>query len=110
MACGGDGTYHEVVNGMLARSDGKRLPLGLIPNGSGNTVCFSLGIYTADDALDYIEAGFAGEFDIYRVWRDDEEYRYALMSTFLGYPPEWARTAIPFKPYLRDKAYLLAIV
>jgi len=33
---GGDGTFHEVVNGLLKRPDGVTLPLGLIPGGSGN--------------------------------------------------------------------------
>ena len=35
-SCGGDGTLSEVVNGMLAREDGVRKPIGVIPNGSGN--------------------------------------------------------------------------
>jgi len=42
VAAGGDGTYHEVINGMLMRKDGKKLPIGLIPNGSGNDLCNSL--------------------------------------------------------------------
>lgn len=36
VAAGGDGTLHEVVNGMFARSDGARLPVSVIPLGSGN--------------------------------------------------------------------------
>jgi sphingosine kinase len=36
VSVGGDGTVHEVVNGMLARKDGKRLPVGMVGNGSGN--------------------------------------------------------------------------
>lgn len=35
-AVGGDGTVHEVVDGMLKRKDGKRIPVWIIPNGSGN--------------------------------------------------------------------------
>jgi len=54
VACGGDGTYHEVLNGMLARPDGRRIPFGMIPNGSGNDTCSSMGIFTLDHALDYI--------------------------------------------------------
>ena len=48
VACGGDGTYHEVVNGMLARKDGKRIPIALIPNGSGDDLCRGLGIFSVD--------------------------------------------------------------
>ena len=35
-AVGGDGTHHEVVNGILKRADKKKIALWLIPNGSGN--------------------------------------------------------------------------
>ena len=41
---GGDGTFHEVVNGMLGRQDGMALPIGLIPGGSGNSVAHDLGL------------------------------------------------------------------
>lgn len=36
IAVGGDGTFHEVVNGLLHRPDKKRLPIAFLPNGSGN--------------------------------------------------------------------------
>ena len=34
---GGDGTMHEVINGMLSRDDSKNIPIGLLPTGSGNS-------------------------------------------------------------------------
>ena len=43
IVAGGDGTLHEVINGMLARQDGQTLPLGLIPGGSGNSLAVDLG-------------------------------------------------------------------
>jgi sphingosine kinase len=39
VAVGGDGTIHEVVNGILRRTDKKKLPLAILPNGSGNDCC-----------------------------------------------------------------------
>eukprot|EP00929_Paragymnodinium_shiwhaense_P064156 TRINITY_DN32100_c0_g1_i1.p1 TRINITY_DN32100_c0_g1~~TRINITY_DN32100_c0_g1_i1.p1 ORF type:complete len:930 (+),score=175.82 TRINITY_DN32100_c0_g1_i1:146-2935(+) len=39
---GGDGTFHEMVNGMLARADGRRVPVSLIPLGSGNGLAATL--------------------------------------------------------------------
>ena len=35
-AIGGDGTMHEVINGMLKRPDGRKLPIGLVTGGTGN--------------------------------------------------------------------------
>ena len=44
VAVGGDGTYHEVVNGMLHRADKKKIPVSFIPNGSGNDTLRGLGV------------------------------------------------------------------
>ena len=54
LAVGGDGTYQKVINGMLFHSFREKLPVGLVPNGSGNTLCIALGIYSVDYALDYV--------------------------------------------------------
>jgi len=54
IAVGGDGSVSEVLNGMMARPDGQRVPLGAIPNGSGNQWCYTLGIESAEEALDTI--------------------------------------------------------
>jgi YegS/Rv2252/BmrU family lipid kinase len=43
VAVGGDGTVHEVVNG-LVRGDRASLPLGVIPVGTGNDLAWGLGI------------------------------------------------------------------
>lgn len=40
IAVGGDGTVHEVINGLA----GSTIPLGVIPCGSGNDYCRELGI------------------------------------------------------------------
>jgi diacylglycerol kinase (ATP) len=44
VAIGGDGTVHEVANGLLALPTEERPPLGIIPAGSGNDFAFALGI------------------------------------------------------------------
>lgn len=49
VAAGGDGTVHEVANGLYC--DGRtRLPIGIIPFGTGNDLAYSLGIPTDLDA------------------------------------------------------------
>ena len=42
VAIGGDGTLNEIINGMLTRKDEKKVPLGLIPGGSGNSYLHDL--------------------------------------------------------------------
>ena len=37
---GGDGTFHEVVTGLMKRKDSQRLPIGIIPGGSGNSFLY----------------------------------------------------------------------
>ena len=41
-AIGGDGTMHEIVNGMLTRADKQKIPIGLIPGGTGNSFMHDL--------------------------------------------------------------------
>jgi len=44
IAAGGDGTVHEIVNGLMV--DGiSQARLGLIPIGSGNDFAYGLGLY-----------------------------------------------------------------
>lgn len=44
VAMGGDGTVHEVVNGLMQIPENKRPILGVVPIGSGNDFAYSLGI------------------------------------------------------------------
>ena len=48
VAVGGDGTLHEVINGMMFRKDKKRVPVAFVPNGSGNDTCHSIGVHSID--------------------------------------------------------------
>lgn len=72
VAAGGDGSYHEVVNGMLARPDGKKIPIGMVPNGSGNDTPHSIGIESLDHALDYLVNREVVSIDTIRCLMDVE--------------------------------------
>ena len=54
---GGDGTVHEVINGMMRRSDETRVPIGIIPGGSGNTFAYDFGIQDVINAATRIATG-----------------------------------------------------
>ena len=42
IACGGDGTLNEVVNGLAAEQNGHRVPLALLPGGTANILAKEL--------------------------------------------------------------------
>ncbi|KAF9412299.1 hypothetical protein BGZ94_001079 [Podila epigama] len=61
MVVGGDGTVHEIVNGILRGLEGTefisdefrpRIEFGIIPEGTGNAIATSIGATKIDDALE----------------------------------------------------------
>jgi diacylglycerol kinase (ATP) len=44
IACGGDGTLNEVVNGLAQASNGNRVPLALLPGGTANILAKELDL------------------------------------------------------------------
>ncbi|KAG0236031.1 ATP-NAD kinase-like domain-containing protein [Mortierella sp. GBAus27b] len=66
MVLGGDGTVHEIVNGVLRGVEGTpfishefrpSVQLSIIPTGTGNAISTSLGVADAQDALNRFLAG-----------------------------------------------------
>jgi diacylglycerol kinase (ATP) len=49
IAMGGDGTVHEVMNGLMQLPENKRPVLGVVPIGSGNDFAYSIGITQKPD-------------------------------------------------------------
>lgn len=68
---GGDGTAHEVVNGLMRRSDPTQIPLGLIPAGTGNALHQHLGFRNPIEAAQQIVAGQTQPFDVAEVTLTD---------------------------------------
>jgi diacylglycerol kinase (ATP) len=44
IACGGDGTLNEIVNGLASQQNGHRVPLALLPGGTANVLAKELGL------------------------------------------------------------------
>src|SRR5262249_34590850 len=44
VAVGGDGTVHEVINGLMQISSERRPKLGIVPVGSGNDFAWNIGL------------------------------------------------------------------
>jgi YegS/Rv2252/BmrU family lipid kinase len=65
VAVGGDGTAHEVINGIMAHDEGARPSFAVVPTGSGNDYAHTLGM--SDDlptALAQIVAGGPRQVDL----------------------------------------------
>ncbi|MCH7916805.1 MAG: diacylglycerol kinase family lipid kinase [Planctomycetes bacterium] len=67
---GGDGTLHEVVNGMLSREDKQKIPIGVIPGGSGNAFAHDLGLQNPVEAAHAILGRHAHAVDAIAVQMD----------------------------------------
>jgi diacylglycerol kinase (ATP) len=44
IACGGDGTLNEIVNGLANQQNGHRVPLALLPGGTANVLAKEIGL------------------------------------------------------------------
>lgn len=85
VAAGGDGTIHEVVNGLLrARQQKPSVPVfGVIPIGTGNDFAKLLPLGAGRDAAyDLLKGGVIRAFDVGRVeWDGRSEYFVNGMGT-----------------------------
>ena len=120
IAVGGDGTLHEVVNGLMNRSDGKQIPIAFIPNGSGNDTCYGLGVTTVDQAIDFILKGETIKMDLNRVYMDadNEEQiqvsertnrtRYSVINASIGYIAKVVHLGNSHKKYVGSLCYTTA--
>ena len=93
IACGGDGTIHEVVNAIAARPE---VTLGLIPCGRGNDFARALGIpKSPDQAIQVLLNGKPFEVDVGRIG----DMYFDTIAT-CGYDAEVSRRAseanVPF--------------
>ncbi len=65
VAVGGDGTVHEVLNGIMERPENDRPALTIIPTGSGNDYCRTLGIsFDLPTAIRQIATGTTRMMDV----------------------------------------------
>ena len=67
LTLGGDGTFHEIVNGIFNRRDGNIIPLGIIPGGSGNSFLHDFGLTDPIRAVEAIINGHTRSVDVARI-------------------------------------------
>ena len=84
---GGDGTMHEVINGMLARADKKELPIGLVPGGTGNSFMHDMNCLNPTDAAKQIIKLKTQKIDLIKI-ETDNKIIYSFNVAGWGMPPD----------------------
>jgi len=69
---GGDGTINQVVNGLLSRKDNIKLPLGIIPAGTGNSFMNDMGVLNPIDSVNKIIKSKIRFIDVAKIVMEDE--------------------------------------
>ncbi len=105
---GGDGTLFETINGLMAREANARLPLGLIPMGTGNAFSRDIGLGPGQwrDGLELLIGGHTRRVDVGLVECDSDRFHF-LNIAGLGFVTDAGRTAARLK-FLGRAAYTLA--
>lgn len=85
VACGGDGTINEVINGIA----GTQTALGIVPLGTANDFATNMGIKDIDSAFDIIRQRQTKKIDLIRVNHD----RFFGSTACLGFDAEVAAFA-----------------
>ena len=108
IAAGGDGTVFEVLNGLYTHPKPARIPLGLIPIGTGNAFARELDLQPGawSEAIDLLRQGHTRQIDVAHVDSADQSY-YFLNIVGMGFFVEAGLSAQKLK-FLGNTAYTLA--
>ena len=108
IAVGGDGSVFDVVNGLYRHSAEDRIPIGVIPIGTGNAFSRDLGLEPGEwkKAIGIIARNQTRQIDVGHVKAADREY-YFLNIVGMGFAVDAGITAKKLK-FLGNGAYTLA--
>ncbi|MFO7167353.1 MAG: diacylglycerol kinase family lipid kinase [Chloroflexota bacterium] len=115
VAVGGDGTINEVVNGIKGAEEttGRRVPLGVIPLGTGSDFIKSLdGLYPNDIAssVERIAQGRTRLVDLGSAQVGDGPRRLFVNALGVGFDAQVAAEALKITRVKGIAVYLLAII
>lgn len=105
---GGDGTMHEIVNGMLKRTDGAKIPIGLIAGGTGNSFMHDVDALDPEVAARRILTGRLRKVDIAHV-DSNGEILYGFNIVGWGLPTDITETAAKLK-WMGSQCYNVASI
>jgi diacylglycerol kinase (ATP) len=110
LAVGGDGTAHEIINGIFSRNaNPDRISLGFLPVGTGNSFLRDFTEQCADDSLKALLANRKRPVDLVRLTHATGEV-YSLNILSVGFTADvGAITNRLFKPF-GHLGYLLGVM
>ena len=105
VAAGGDGTLFEVLNGLYQHPKPNRIPLGVLPIGTGNAFARDLNLPPLDwsAAIDILQRGRIRLVDVGQVHAVDSTY-YFLNVISMGFAVDANMTAKKLK-FIGNTAY-----
>ncbi len=84
---GGDGTCHELVNGLMRHDSTERIPLGMLPSGSGNSLMHDLHCLNIEEAIEKLIQKKTMLIDVMEVLSSNKKY-YAFNIVGWGFAAE----------------------
>jgi diacylglycerol kinase (ATP) len=108
VAAGGDGTLFEVLNGLYRHPRAERVPLGLLPIGTGNAFARELQLRgdTLAHAIEILHRGRTRQVDVGHVKAAEQSF-YFINIVVMGFAVDAGLTARKLK-FLGEPAYTLA--
>jgi diacylglycerol kinase (ATP) len=111
IAAGGDGTVHEVVNGLMAAPSESRPALGIIPLGSGNDFAYAVGMDKhPEKALRQVFTGQPHRIDAGRLTDDQGRIEYWNNTVGIGFDTTVTIRSRRFRMAKGFFIYLLAVM
>ncbi len=109
VAGGGDGTLFEVINGYYQNPQQKKIPMGVVPTGTGNAFARELDLLASDwqKAIDIIAKNKVKKIDVGRFTTNDKEY-FFLNILGLGFVSDVSKTAQKYKRF-GNVAYTIGV-
>jgi len=105
---GGDGTMHEVINGIMTRKDSQRIPIGLITGGTGNSFMHDMDCLDPVNAAKRIVTGRRRPIDIFRC-NADGVVHYGFNLVGWGIPTDANNLAEKLR-WMRGQRYNVASI
>jgi YegS/Rv2252/BmrU family lipid kinase len=98
IAAGGDGTLFEVINGYYKNPDAGKIPIGVLPIGTGNAFArdFELDVSQWKNAIEIIRMGKPRYVDVGKYHTHGQDY-YFLNILGMGFVADVGKTAHKLK-------------